>query len=927
MKRPEFFKRVLAGSLGFMLVFSDVVPAMAAQPQENVMEAETAKMTEQLPYAVWQETAQPQAEEQQETQAEEQETQTEAEEQEAQTEAEGQEAQPEEEQQKTAVQVGEQQGAETEVQQEEASQAEMNVQEMSAEAKEMMAGTEEQPGTGEQPVAQAAAVPTITTPSIQAEQHSSYTYFYLSYTGTDYEDVELSVTASNTGSVVYSRSYFYSGDGIDSDNFYDSRTGKYDLVSGVTYTFTLRPYAYTYDENDNEVKTYGTAVSVRWTAPTVPAIQGLAVKEMTSSGFVFSHSAVQEGVSVRYEYSASQAFDEKVADVYYSYDDDVISYGNMKPGVTYYVRAYAFWYGMQGAYSNVVQVKAPVAEVTNISTEIFDKGITLSLSANNGSYTGFQIERKEGKGKYQNLTTTIDSRFKDTGLTKNTKYTYRVRAYFYNVDTKKYAYGDYSYKTVETGTAAMNLKARTSGKSAIKLTWKKVSSAAGYDIYRSAGSSESNTVKSGENYNFSKYELVKSLKKKSASFTDKKLTAGYYSYRVKAYKLVKGKKLYFTEDSAGAEVSATFSMSSYVTVYKQAQNPKNGKMSIAWYPVPQAKGYLIERYDDTKDVWVTLKKAGAKATTYTLPASPLGREVQYRIRAYSGNKYSRSSTVYVRGRMAAVTGVKAKASANGITVSWKPVSGAAYYRVFRTADSSAEYNADTKTYSYDGYEDTVDIRVFKAASLTDNYYYTLGSNTTTKLQQDYEAAQKLAYHSPYDTYVSTDKIPGTSVTDFAYSYHRPIYDDKGNAYKYDVETYGPQSDVTYNYYVIAYCELKDATTGSVYTAQSYGASQSASAAISGVAKKAPKMKKVKAGKKSATVTFNKAAGAKKYLVYRSTSKKKGFTLVGTTTKTTFKDKKLKSKKTYYYKLKAVYSNGLGEDMVSGFSAVKSAKVK
>ncbi len=926
MKRPEFFKRVLAGSLGFILVFSSAVPAMAAQPQESVIEAEAAKMTEGLQDADQLEAAQPKAEEQQEIQLEGQKAQTGVKEQEAQPE-EGQQKTtvlPEEGQQEAAAQrdeTGGQQGVETEGSQEEAAQAEMKIQEKSAEAKEMMAGTEEQLSTGEQP-----AVPTITTPSIETEQHSSYTYFYLTYTGSNYEDVELSVTASNTGSEVYSRSYYYSGGSIDSDNFYDSKTGKYNLVSGVTYTFTLKPYAYNYDENDNEVKTYGAAVSVRWTAPAVPAIQGLAVKEMTSSGFVFSHSAVQEGVSVRYEYSANRAFDDKVADVYID-SDDVISYGNMKPGVTYYVRAYAYWYGMQGAYSNVVQVKAPVAEVTDIITEIFDKGVTLSLSAYNGSYTGFQVDRKEGKGKYQNLTTTIDRRFKDTGLTKNTKYTYRVRAYFYNVDTKKYAYGDYSYKTVETGTAAMNLKARTSGKSAIKLTWKKVSSAAGYDIYRSVGSSVSNTVKSGEDYDFSKYELVKSLKKKSASFTDKKLTAGYYSYRVKAYKLVKGKKVYFTEDSAGAEVSAKFSMSSYVNVYKQAQNPKNGKVSIAWYPVPQAKGYLIERYDDTKDMWVALKKTGAKATAYTLPASPLGREVQYRIRAYSGNKYSRSFTVYVRGRMAVVTGVKAKAAANGITVSWKPVSGAAYYRVFRTADSSADYNADTKTYSYDGYEDTVDIRVFKAASLTDNYYYTLGSNTTAKLQQDYEAAEKLAYHSPYGTYVSTDKIPGTSVTDFAYSYHRPVYDDKGNAYKYDVEAYGPQSDVTYNYYVIAYCELKDATTGSVYTAQSYGASKSAAAAISGVAKKAPALKKVKAGKKSATVTFSKAAGAKKYLVYRSTSKKKGFTLVGTTTKTTFKDKKLKSKKTYYYKLKAVYSNGLGEDMVSGFSKVKSAKAK
>lgn len=52
------------------------------------------------------------------------------------------------------------------------------------------------------------------------------------------------------------------------------------------------------------------------------------------------------------------------------------------------------------------------------------------------------------------------------------------------------------------------------------------------------------------------------------------------------------------------------------------------------------------------------------------------------------------------------------------------------------------------------------------------------------------------------------------------------------------------------------------------------------------------------------LSWKKTAKAKKYTIYRSTSKTKGFKSVGTTKKITFTDKKAKAGKTYYYKVKA-----------------------
>ena len=64
---------------------------------------------------------------------------------------------------------------------------------------------------------------------------------------------------------------------------------------------------------------------------------------------------------------------------------------------------------------------------------------------------------------------------------------------------------------------------------------------------------------------------------------------------------------------------------------------------------------------------------------------------------------------------------------------------------------------------------------------------------------------------------------------------------------------------------------------------------------------------LKAGKKKVTVKWKKVAGASGYVIYRSVKKGSGFKAVKTIKKggtVTFVNKKLKAKKTYYYKVKA-----------------------
>lgn len=87
--------------------------------------------------------------------------------------------------------------------------------------------------------------------------------------------------------------------------------------------------------------------------------------------------------------------------------------------------------------------------------------------------------------------------------------------------------------------------------------------------------------------------------------------------------------------------------------------------------------------------------------------------------------------------------------------------------------------------------------------------------------------------------------------------------------------------------------------------------------------KAPAGLKVKAGKKKVTVTFKKAKGAKSYQIFRSTKKGKGYKKIGTVSKCKFVDKKAKSGKRYYYKVRSVRGK-----LSSGFTSPKrSGKVK
>lgn len=86
---------------------------------------------------------------------------------------------------------------------------------------------------------------------------------------------------------------------------------------------------------------------------------------------------------------------------------------------------------------------------------------------------------------------------------------------------------------------------------------------------------------------------------------------------------------------------------------------------------------------------------------------------------------------------------------------------------------------------------------------------------------------------------------------------------------------------------------------------------------------------VKSAKKAAKISWKKISGADGYVIYRSTKKNSGYKKVKTITKgstTSYTNKSLKSKKTYYYKVRT-YKKVNGVTIYSSYSTPKKVKTK
>lgn len=170
------------------------------------------------------------------------------------------------------------------------------------------------------------------------------------------------------------------------------------------------------------------------------------------------------------------------------------------------------------------------------ASSVSSSKITLTWNSQNlANANGYQVFKYDSETKSYSLLKSLNGNkintYTDTGLASATSYSYKVRSYL-NVDGKTY-YGPYSSvvkTTTKPTTPSLKL---SSGKKTATVSWKKVSKANGYQIYKA-------TSKNG------KYSLKKTITSGSTlKFTDKNLKSKKtLYYKVRSYSTVDKVKVY-----------------------------------------------------------------------------------------------------------------------------------------------------------------------------------------------------------------------------------------------------------------------------------------------------------------------------------------------------------------------------------------------
>lgn len=142
---------------------------------------------------------------------------------------------------------------------------------------------------------------------------------------------------------------------------------------------------------------------------------------------------------------------------------------------------------------------------------------------------------------YADVSNPTVTSYTDTSVECGRKYYYQVVA---GVWTTKYKYKKSDLVSVRPTLTNPQVTAKAKEKKQIKVSWKKVKGASGYEIYRSTSAK-------------GKYKKVKTIKSGSTcSFTNKKLKSKKtYYYKVRAYRMVKNKKVYSGKSKAVAQKS------------------------------------------------------------------------------------------------------------------------------------------------------------------------------------------------------------------------------------------------------------------------------------------------------------------------------------------------------------------------------------
>lgn len=370
--------------------------------------------------------------------------------------------------------------------------------------------------------------------------------------------------------------------------------------------------------------------------------------------------------------------------------------GSISPGKTYTYQVIATKTGYTNSAAASVSVTNPaqLATPSGLSFTYTQTSTKLSWTAPTGTNIAYKVWR--GSTLLTSSPITAMS-YTDSTAGKATSYTYYVSA----VDTSGVKYE--SAKSSKTSQNPSQLATPTNGnatytQSATTISWKAVTNATAYKIYRGS-------------------TLIASANS-TTSYTDTSAgTGSSYTYKVSATASGYYESGQLSISTSNSQTLATpTGLSSSCTV---------SSTTISWNAVTNATAYKVYR-------GTTLLTSTLTATTYTDTASAAGagKTNTYKISATASGYYESaqaSISVTNKAQYATPTGLTASYTQSSTTISWGKVTSpgtATVYNVWRGNTSLGQVTSSAATISY------TDSSSYGAAGKSNTYYVTAAGPTS-----------------------------------------------------------------------------------------------------------------------------------------------------------------------------------------------------
>ncbi len=564
------------------------------------------------------------------------------------------------------------------------------------------------------------------------------------------------------------------------------------------------------------------------------------------------------------------------------------------PGKTYYYKIKALNAdGSESEYSDVLRVVCKLADAELTADNVKSSGkVKLTWEAVEGAVS-YKIYRSEnGEDDYSLAKTTTGTSYTNTAGVGGVTYDYKVEAVAENEEANSE-----SLITATCDLKRPTVRISTNADAIAFIEWNAIDDAVGYAVYWSDS-------KDGE------YTLLGSVEETLYTDSGKAGETRYYQVVALAEN---------PEANSAPSLAKAWTTQVAVPVVTIENVESSGKIRLTWNKVPGAIAYKVYR-STTRGGSYSLMKT-TTGTSYTNTSATAGKTYYYKVKAISANEEANSDfspvkflTCDLKRPVITLT----KTDSGSIKITWKAVSGAVKYKVYRSLSgekgtwSLLKTTTGTKltntsveagtTYYYR-------VQAIAERSSANSAYSLVKSTTCTLVAPEIKLGNDAGSGC---VEVSWKEISGAQ----GYEIWRSINSDKDFVYRASVD--GDETEWT-DYNTVP-------GTAYYYKVKALADEESANSGFSAVKYRTCDLERpvITVGNLASTgkvkVSWDAVYDAVAYKVYRSTSKTGTYTLVKTTSSTSFTDTEAVAGQTYYYKVKAVATNSAAD---SAYSTAKS----